>query len=104
MPRRTSGRMPRCQASAKLTWASDLTQAKALFPAARRAVMCTPMDAANKTLPKIETDFERMARDYAPCDVVIADLEAGMPDSRIIELVELCKKFSLPNRPLRSGV
>jgi hypothetical protein len=68
---------------------SDFVRAKALFPAARRAVMYTPMDAANKTLSEIEADFARMAREYAPCDVVIADLEAGTPDARIVELVEL---------------
>lgn len=78
---------------------SALARAKALFPAARRAVMHTPMDAANKTLPEIEADFERLAREYAPCDVVIADLEAGTPDARVAELVELCKKFSVSNPP-----
>ena len=83
---------------------SDLTRAKALFPTARRALMYTPMDAANKTMPEIETDFERMVREYAPCDVVIADLEAGTPDARVAELVELCKKFSASTRVLRSGL
>ncbi len=82
---------------------SDLARAKALFPVARRAVMYTPMDAANKTLSEIETDFERMAREYAPCDVVIADLEAGTPDTRVVGLVELCKKFSAPTQQLRGG-
>lgn len=42
---------------------SDLARAKSLFPAARRAVMYTPMDAANKTMPEITADFERMARE-----------------------------------------
>ena len=73
---------------------SDLARAKALFPAARRAVMYTPMEAANKTRPEIEADLERMARDYAPCDVVIADIEAGTPDSRVMEILELCQQLS----------
>jgi hypothetical protein len=77
---------------------SDLARAKNLFPAARRAVMYTPMDAANKTLPELGTDFERMAREYAPCDVVIADLEAGTPDARVVELVELCIQIPNPGR------
>jgi hypothetical protein len=68
---------------------SDLARARTLFPAARRAVMYTPMDAVNKTLPEIEADFERMAAEYAPCDVVIADLDAGTPDARVVELVQL---------------
>ncbi len=73
---------------------SDLVRAKAMFPTARRALMYTPMDAASKTLPEIEADFARIAHQYAPCDVVIADLEAGTPDARVAELVELCKQLS----------
>ena len=73
---------------------SDLARAKALFPDARRAVMYTPMDAVNKSLPEIEADFERMAAEFAPCDVVIADLDTGTPDARVVELIELCRKFS----------
>ena len=82
---------------------SDLPRAKALFPAARRAVMYRPMDAADRTMPEIMADFERMAREYAPCDVVIADIEAGTPDARVAELVESCKKLSAPNLPIRRG-
>ena len=83
--------------------ASDLVRGKALFPAARRAVMYTPMDAAGKTMPEIMADFERMAREYAPCDVVIADIEAGTPDARVAELVESCQKVSARNLPIRRG-
>lgn len=82
---------------------SDLARARALFPAARRALMYTPMDAANKTRREIETDFGRIAREYAPCDVVIADLEAGTPDARVIELVELCREHSSANPPYGSA-
>jgi len=71
---------------------SDLARARSLFPTARRAVMYTPMDAANKSMPEIEADFDRIAREFAPCDVVIADIEAGTSDARIAELVELSKK------------
>jgi len=74
---------------------SDLARAKALFPTARRAVMYTPMDAVNKSLSEIEADFERMAREYAPCDVVIADLDAGTPDARVVELVELGARWQI---------
>ncbi len=73
---------------------SDLARAKALFSDARRAVMYTPMDAANKTLSEIKTDFEHIAREYAPCDLVIADLEAGTSDTRVWELVELVRAIS----------
>jgi hypothetical protein len=82
---------------------SDLKRAKALFPAARRAVMYTPMDAAGQTLEEIEAEFGRIAREYAPCDIVLADLEAGTPDARVAGLIELCRKFSAPDLPIGSG-
>jgi hypothetical protein len=78
---------------------SDLARAKAVFLETRRAVMYTPMDAANKTFPEIEADFRRIAREYAPCDVVLADLEAGTPDARVRELIELCTRLSNPTSP-----
>lgn len=73
---------------------SNLTQAKALFPQARRALMYTPMDAVNKAMAAIEGDFRRVARTYAPCDMVIADLDAHTPDTRVEELIELCQRLS----------
>ena len=73
---------------------SDLPRARTLFPAARRALMYTPMDAMNKAWPEIETDFQRIADEYGPCDIVVADLEAGMPDERVKNLLLLCEKLA----------
>jgi len=73
---------------------SDLSAAKAAFPSARRAVMYTPMDLVNKSLGQIREDLERIARDYGPCDVIVADIEAGTPDERVVSLLELCRKLS----------
>lgn len=75
---------------------SDLAAAKTLFPDARRAVMYTPMDAVQKSLPEIEADFRRIAMEYAPCDIVLADLDEGSPDSRVRDLAHLCHKLSEP--------
>lgn len=72
---------------------SDLAQARELFPNARRAVMYTPMDVANKSLDEIHADLDRIARDYAPCDVVFADIEAGTPDEKVAALFDLCAGF-----------
>jgi hypothetical protein len=74
---------------------SSLARARDLFPAARRAIMYTPMDATSKTLDTIEADLRALARDYAPCDLVIADLEAGIPDARVIAILEMCDKLCL---------
>ena len=73
---------------------SDLAAAKTLFPDARRAVMYTPMDLANKPLAEIRTDLERCARDYGPCDVVLADVDVGTPDRRILDVAEICADIS----------
>jgi hypothetical protein len=73
---------------------SDLPRAKALFPHVRRAVMYTPMDLGNKASEEIGRDLERIARDYGPCDVVCADIEAGTPDHRVWEILSRCEELS----------
>ena len=73
---------------------SNLVRARELFPQARRAVMYTPMDLANKSLGQIRSDLERIARDYAPCDVVVADIEAGTPDDRVLEFLKICDELN----------
>jgi len=73
---------------------SDFARARCLIPHARRSVMYTPMDLANKTEQAIRADFERIARDYAPCDIVLADIEVGTPDERVRFVVELCCELS----------
>ncbi len=73
---------------------SDLAAAKELFPTARRAIMYTPMDLANKSTAAIRTDLETIARDYGPCDVVFADIEDGTPDWRIHFIIEECGRIS----------
>jgi hypothetical protein len=73
---------------------SDLARAKRLFPDARRALMYKPTDLASKSPMHIRGDLERIARDYAPCDVVAADIEAGTPDRRVLEFVKMCNEFN----------
>ncbi|MHB0946157.1 MAG: uroporphyrinogen decarboxylase family protein [Sedimentisphaerales bacterium] len=73
---------------------SDLITARELFPNARRALMYTPMDLANKSTDEIEKDLEKIAKEYAPCDVVLADIEADTSDEKIVKVNEICKKLS----------
>ncbi|MBM3883126.1 MAG: hypothetical protein FJ387_25995 [Verrucomicrobia bacterium] len=70
---------------------SDLARAKALFPEARRALMYSPLDAHSKSPGEIQADLRRVAEEYAPCDLVLADLEAGIPDERVRAWVEWCR-------------
>jgi hypothetical protein len=73
---------------------SDLRRARDLFPHARRAIMYTPMEVANKSLDNIHEDFRRIAAEFGACDIVIPDIEAGTPDDRIMAAVELCRSLS----------
>ncbi|MEI6874298.1 MAG: hypothetical protein WCL50_04110, partial [Spirochaetota bacterium] len=66
---------------------------KALFPDTRRAVMYTPGELERKTLGGIEADFERLAREYSPCDIVLADIETTTPESRVREVLALAKEL-----------
>ncbi len=72
---------------------SDLRRARELMPEARRALMYTPMDLAGKTPDELRADFLRIAEDYAPCDLVIADIEADTPDERVLLAQELCREI-----------
>jgi hypothetical protein len=73
---------------------SNLAAAKVALPNARRALMYTPMDVANKSSAEIRTDLERIAGDYGPCDLVCADIDIDTPDSRVMEIIDLCERLS----------
>lgn len=73
---------------------SDLAKARRLFSGARRAIMYTPMDVANKSSTELRSDLEGIAHEYGPCDLVFADIESGTPDERVVELVRLCEEIS----------
>jgi hypothetical protein len=73
---------------------SDLKLAKQLFPQARRAIMYTPMDLANKSMQVIRQDLERIANEYGSCDVVAADIEADTSDERIRAFIKMCDEIS----------
>ncbi len=73
---------------------SDLSLARRLFPHSRRAIMYPPQDVATKPVARIRSDLERIARDYGPCDLVAADIEAGTPDEKILALIDLCHQLS----------
>ena len=73
---------------------SGLARARQTFPHARRSIMYTPVDLASKPLDEIRHDLERIARDYAPCDIVAADIEDGTPDSRVLAFLAMCQTLS----------
>ncbi len=63
---------------------SDLARAKQLCPDTRRAVMYTPTDLANKSVETLRADIRRIACELAPCDIVMADIDAEVPDGRVM--------------------
>ncbi|MHC4498427.1 MAG: uroporphyrinogen decarboxylase family protein [Planctomycetota bacterium] len=73
---------------------SNLKKAKQLFPDTRRTVLYTSMDLANKSEDQLREDFEKIAREFAPCDVGLPDIEVDVPDERVTFAVDLCKEFS----------
>ena len=74
--------------------ASNLSRAREAFPNARRAIMYTPVDVAQKPREEIRSDLIRIAESCGPCDVVFADIEAGTDDDRVLDLVRFCDEIS----------
>jgi hypothetical protein len=73
---------------------SDLAAAKELFPAGRRAIMYPPRDLETKTVGAIRDDFERIASQYGPCDMVLADITEHMTDARVHAILDICESIS----------
>jgi len=73
---------------------SDLKKAKELFPEARRNVLYTSMDLANKSKKQIRCDFEKIANELAPCDVGLPDIETDVPDEKVLFAMDLCQELS----------
>jgi hypothetical protein len=73
---------------------SDFLKAKRLFPDARRNILYTSMDLANKSQDEIRADFDSIAKELAPCDVGLPDIEIDVPDERILYIMDLCKELS----------
>jgi hypothetical protein len=72
---------------------SDLRRARELFPGARRALMYSPKEVAHKLLGRIKEDLARIAVEYGPCDLVLADIDAGVPDQRVRAVMDLGKQW-----------
>lgn len=72
---------------------SDLARVRRLFPDARRAVLYSPGALESNDASRIAADFERVARDYAPCDIVLADLETTIPSARVREALAMAEEL-----------
>ena len=54
--------------------------------------MYTPTDLANKPLDTIRADLLRIRRELSPCDIVMADIEAGTPDERVLDFARIAEE------------
>jgi len=72
---------------------SDLAALKRCFPDARRAVLYSPVALEKGSPAAVERDFRRIAREYAPCDIVLADIESTTPSARVREALEIAKEL-----------
>ena len=72
---------------------SDLNRARELCPNARRALMYTPMDLANKALEEIHADLRRIHAELGPCDVVMADIDHETPDERVLAVAAMAREI-----------
>lgn len=54
----------------------------------------------NKSPETIESELEKITRQYAPCDIAVADIDTGIPDERILAFLKLCDRINnrLENR------
>ena len=73
---------------------SNLVRAREVFTSARRALVYKPTDLVNKPTETIEADLEKIANQYAPCDIVVGDIEADTPDERILAFLKLCDRIN----------
>lgn len=73
---------------------SDMKKAKELFGNTRRALMYTPMAMHNNTMETIEKDVRKIADEYGPCDLIVADIDVDTPDDRVLEFYTFCENIS----------
>jgi hypothetical protein len=70
---------------------SDFVKVKALFPDTRRAVMYWPTRLQDASMEEMKRDLDRVHQELAPCDVVMADIQASTPDQRVNQFLEVCR-------------
>ena len=78
---------------------SNLRRARELFPEARRNLLYTSMDLKNKSWDAIRSDLDRIARELAPCDLGLPDIEEDVPDGRVRDVLNYCRELNEKAKP-----
>lgn len=73
---------------------SDLPRMREMFPDARRAVLFMPTEIESLPMHELESIVQKVAEEYAPCDLVLADIENTCEDQRITDFIKMTEKYS----------
>lgn len=73
---------------------ADLKLAKALFPDTNRAVLYHPISLEEKDTGALEADMRRIASDYGPCDIIMADVAESTPPQKVSLLISIINRLS----------
>jgi hypothetical protein len=82
---------------------SDMAKVKKMFPETRRAVMYWPVALQDASLEVLMRDMEKIYHQLAPCDVVMADIQASTSDKRVNELLDICRNLESGKSLASSG-
>ena len=77
---------------------SDMRRVREMFPDTRRAVMYSPVKLQEASLTEIEKDMRQIRDELSPCDIVMADIQWTTPDSRVNELLDICRALEARRR------
>jgi len=76
---------------------SDMSRVKKTFPDLRRALMYSPERLEKADLMEIKRDMTKIYQELAPCDIVMADIEATTQDQRVKDLLKICRNLESQN-------
>lgn len=72
---------------------SDLEKVKKMFPRTGRAVFYNPTHIVEKSREDIEVDLQRLDKELSPCDIILADIDKHIPNSKINEFMQALLKY-----------
>lgn len=73
---------------------ADLAKIRRMFPDARRAVLYGPVQLESNGEDLIRADLDRIAGEYAPCDIVAADVEETTSDERVRFFLRAAEEYN----------
>ncbi|MBW8002965.1 MAG: hypothetical protein FVQ80_13260 [Planctomycetes bacterium] len=73
---------------------SDLPRVSLSFPESYLAVIYSPVKLHQGTWADISSDLEKIFTELAPCDLVMADVQAATPDNTVNRLLKICSELA----------